>query len=131
MFILFIGRRSLRQCDGCPPTIIAKLSRSHAKGSISFSLAVSTKDATIAHFAAPPSLPANKLFLRPIALSRKNSLFAGSEGGARRWAIVASLIETAKLNGVELYAWLCDSLTRMVDGHPANRLDELMPWMSA
>ena len=66
--------------------------------------------------------------IRPIALGRKNSLFAGSEGGARRWAIVASLIETAKLNGIEPYAWLKDGLIRMVEGHPAQQLDALLPW---
>lgn len=66
--------------------------------------------------------------IRPVALGRKNHLFAGSDGGGHRWAIIASLIETAKLNGIEPYAWLRDVLTRMVDGHPANRLDELMPW---
>lgn len=66
--------------------------------------------------------------IRPIALGRKNSLFAGSEGRARRWAIVASLIETAKLNGVEPHVWLRDSLTMMVDGHPASCLDDLLPW---
>ena len=62
------------------------------------------------------------------ALSRKNSLFAGSDGGAKRWAVVGSLVETCKLHGVELYAWLCDVLGRMVDGHPQQRLDELLPW---
>lgn len=66
--------------------------------------------------------------IRPVALGRKNHLFAGSDGGGHRWAVVASLIETAKLNGVEPYAWLSDVLARMVEGHPANRLDELMPW---
>ena len=66
--------------------------------------------------------------IRPVALGRKNHLFAGSDGGGHRWAVIASLIETAKLNQVEPYAWLCDVLTRMVGGHPANRLDELMPW---
>ncbi|MGI4958020.1 MAG: IS66 family transposase, partial [Janthinobacterium lividum] len=65
--------------------------------------------------------------IRPISLGRKNSLFAGSEGGANRWAIVASLIETAKLNGVEPFAWLRNSLTMMVDGHPASCLDDLLP----
>lgn len=63
-----------------------------------------------------------------MALGRKNSLFAGSEGGARRWAIVGSLIETAKLNGVEPFAWLRDALNHMIEGHPNHRLDELMPW---
>jgi transposase len=66
--------------------------------------------------------------IRPVSLGRKNSLFAGSDGGADRWAIVASLIETAKLNGVEPYVWLCDALTRMIGSYPSNRLDELMPW---
>ncbi len=66
--------------------------------------------------------------IRPVALGRKNHLFAGSDGGGHRWAVIASLIETAKLNHVEPYAWLRDVLSRMVDGHPANRLDELMPW---
>ncbi len=66
--------------------------------------------------------------IRPVALGRKNHLFAGSDGGGDRWAIVCSLIETCKLNGVEPYAYLRDVLTRMVDGHPINRLDELLPW---
>lgn len=66
--------------------------------------------------------------IRPVALGRKNHLFAGSDGGAERWAVIGSLIETAKLNGVEPYAWLKDVLTRMLAGHPASRLDELLPW---
>jgi len=69
--------------------------------------------------------------IRPVALGRKNSLFAGSDGGARRWAVVGSLVETAKLNGIEPYAWLRDVLSRMVDGHPQQRLDELLPWKQA
>ena len=43
-------------------------------------------------------------------------------------AIVCSLIATAKLNNVEPFAWLRDVLQRMTDGHPASRLDELLPW---
>ena len=66
--------------------------------------------------------------IRPVALGRKNALFAGSDGGADRWAIVASLIETAKLNGVEPFAWLRDALARMVAGHPSHQLDQLLPW---
>lgn len=66
--------------------------------------------------------------IRPVALGRKNHLFAGSDGGGDRWAIVCSLIETCKLNGVEPFACQRDVLTRMVDGHPINRLDELLPW---
>ena len=66
--------------------------------------------------------------IRPVALGRKNHLFAGSDGGAERWAILCSLIETAKLNGVEPYAYLTDILQRMADGYPANRLSDLLPW---
>lgn len=66
--------------------------------------------------------------IRPIALGRKNHLFAGSDGGGERWAIVCSLIETAKLNDVEPFAYLADVLERLVDGYPKNRLDELLPW---
>jgi transposase len=66
--------------------------------------------------------------IRPVALGRKNHLFAGSDGGGARWATLCSLIETAKLNDVEPYEYLRDVLTRMVGGHPINRLDDLLPW---
>jgi transposase len=66
--------------------------------------------------------------IRPIALGRKNHLFAGSDGGATRWAIVASLIATAKLNDVEPFAYLKDILERLSDGHPMSRLDDLLRW---
>jgi transposase len=66
--------------------------------------------------------------IRPVALGRKNHLFAGSDRGARRWAIVSSLIETAKLNGVEPYSYLADVLQRMADGHPNSQIDDLLPW---
>src|SRR5215210_4884308 len=67
--------------------------------------------------------------IRPIALGRKNSLFVGSNGGARHWAIVASLVATAKLNGVEPLAWLTDVLERMVSGRTkAHELARLLPW---
>jgi transposase len=63
-----------------------------------------------------------------IALTRKNALFAGSDGGAEHWAVLASLIESCKLLGVEPHAYLADVITRIVNGHPQTRLDELMPW---
>lgn len=68
--------------------------------------------------------------IRPIALNRKNALFAGSDEGGANWAIIASLIETAKLNSVSVnpHAWLTDTLTKLVNGRPASRTDELMPW---
>jgi len=69
--------------------------------------------------------------IRPIALNRKNALFAGSDEGGANWAVIASLIETAKLNGVKPYAWLADTLTKLVNRWPAARIDELMPWAYA
>jgi hypothetical protein len=66
--------------------------------------------------------------IRPIALSRKNALFAGSDGGAEHWAVVASLLETGKLNGVEPLGYLADVLTRIVNGHPNSQIDDLLPW---
>ncbi len=66
--------------------------------------------------------------IRPVALGRKNHLFAGSDGGAERWATVSSLITTAKLNDVEPFTYLKDVLQRMVDGHKTNCLDDLLPW---
>src|SRR5207253_488859 len=65
---------------------------------------------------------------REIALGRKNHLFAGSDGGAERWATVCSLIASAKLNDVEPFTYLRDILQRMTEGHPMSRLDELLPW---
>jgi transposase len=69
--------------------------------------------------------------IRPIALNRKNALFAGSDGGGENWAIVASLIETCKLNGVDPMAYLADVITKIVNGHLASKLDDLMPWACA
>jgi hypothetical protein len=69
--------------------------------------------------------------IRPIALTRKNALFAGSDGGAENWAVIASLIETCKLNGVDPYAYLADTLARIVDGHLASEIDDLLPWAYA
>ena len=69
--------------------------------------------------------------IRPIALTRKNALFAGSDRGAEHWAIIASLIGTAKLNRIEPHAWLTDVLERIVAGHPQSRIDDLMPWAHA
>ena len=66
--------------------------------------------------------------IRPLALTRKNALFAGSDRGGRTWAVIASLVETCKLNGVDPQAYLADVITHIVGGHPQSRLDELMPW---
>ena len=69
--------------------------------------------------------------IRPIALNRKNALFAGSDGGAENWAIVASLIETCKLNGVDPQAYLAHALTKIVGGHLNSEIDDLLPWAYA
>jgi transposase len=66
--------------------------------------------------------------MRPIALNRKNALFAGSDEGAENWAMLASLIETCKLHGVNPEAYLTDVLTRLVNNWPNSRLAELTPW---
>jgi transposase len=68
--------------------------------------------------------------MRCVALGRKNYLFVGSEGGGKAAAIAYTLIETAKLNGVDPQAWLTDVLGRIAD-HKITRLDELMPWRYA
>jgi transposase len=66
--------------------------------------------------------------IRPIALNRKNALFAGSDAGGEHWAILASLIETCKLNGIDPQTYLANILARIADDHPINRVDELLPW---
>lgn len=66
--------------------------------------------------------------IRPIALNRKNALFAGSDEGGVAWGVVASLIETCKLNGVEPFAYLTDVLSKIANSGPMSRLDDLLPW---
>jgi len=66
--------------------------------------------------------------IRPIAINRKNALFAGHETGAENWGMIASLIETSKLNGVEPYSYLTKTLTAIVNGHKQSRINELLPW---
>ena len=66
--------------------------------------------------------------IRPIALNRKNALFAGSDAGGDHWATIASLVETCKLNAIDPQAYLADVITRIVAGHPQSQLDDLLPW---
>ncbi len=67
--------------------------------------------------------------MRSVALGRKNALFAGSDSGGRHWAIVATLIQTAKLNDVDPLAWLTDVLERIVAGTTKTHdLRTLLPW---
>jgi transposase len=67
--------------------------------------------------------------MRPVALGRKNALFAGADSGAHHWATIATLIQTAKLNDVDPLAWLTDVLERIVSGRTKrNELHTLLPW---
>lgn len=66
--------------------------------------------------------------IRPQTITRKNALFTGSDGGGRTWATIATLLTTAKLNGVDPYAWLKLTLERIADGWPNRNIDALMPW---
>jgi len=66
--------------------------------------------------------------IRPLCPSRKNSLFASGDDGGARWASVASLVETCEMNGVDPQRYFTDLLTRLVNGWPNERIDELMPW---
>jgi hypothetical protein len=65
--------------------------------------------------------------LRGLALGRKSWLFAGSDRGGDRAALMYTLIVTAKMNDIDPQAWLADVLTRIA-GYSAQRLDDLLPW---
>ena len=66
--------------------------------------------------------------MRAIAVGRKNYLFCGSDTGGDRAASIYTLVQTAKLNGVNPETYLKGILTKIADGHPINRINELMPW---
>ena len=66
--------------------------------------------------------------IRPIALQRKNALFAGHDTGAQNWAMLASLIETCKLNKIEPHSYITGVLTAIVNGHKQKHIDQLLPW---
>jgi len=66
--------------------------------------------------------------IRPLALNRKNALFAGSDEGGDNWAVIATLIENCKLSGLDPQTWLTGVLSSLANGHPANRIGDLMPW---
>jgi hypothetical protein len=66
--------------------------------------------------------------IRPQTITRKNALLAGSAGGGRTWATVATLLQTAKMNDVDPHAWLTQTLERIAQGWPISSIDQLMPW---
>ena len=66
--------------------------------------------------------------IRPQTITRKNALFAGSDGGGRTWATIATLLATCRLNNVDPQAWLTTTLQRIAEGWPNKNIDELLPW---
>jgi transposase len=68
--------------------------------------------------------------IRPIALNRKNALFAGHDAGGENWAVISSLIETCKLNSVDRHAGLAATLVAIVKGHKG-KIADLLPWTYA
>jgi hypothetical protein len=66
--------------------------------------------------------------LRGIAVTRKNYLFVGSDAGGQRAAVIYTIAETAKLNGLDPEAYIAAILDRLARGHPIGRLGELLPW---
>ena len=66
--------------------------------------------------------------IRPIALNRKNALFAGHHAGAENWAILASLIETCKMNRIEPHQYITKTLTAIVNNHKQSNIEALLPW---
>jgi transposase len=66
--------------------------------------------------------------LRTIAITRKNFLFLGSDAGGDRAAVIYTVLQSAKLNGLDPEAYLADVIDRMAKGHPIHRLSELLPW---
>lgn len=66
--------------------------------------------------------------IRPQTITRKNSLFAGSEGGGRTWATLAKLLQTCKMNDVDPLKWLSQTLDRIAQGWPVTEIEGLMPW---
>jgi len=66
--------------------------------------------------------------IRPVALTRKNALFAGNEVGAENWALLASIVATCKLNDVDPVAYITQTLQAILNGHPRSCIEELMPW---
>jgi len=66
--------------------------------------------------------------IRPQAITRKNSLFPGSDGGGRTWATIAAPLQTAKMNSVDHQAWLTQRFERIANGRPSSEIHTLMPW---
>jgi hypothetical protein len=122
--------------EGFKPWLEAQLGRVSGKSPLATAIRYTlARWASLTHFVDDGRIEIDtntvERTMRPIALGRKNHLFAGSDGGARTWAIIASVIQSAKLNDLEPFAYLRDILERMAQGHPINRIDQLLPWKYA
>lgn len=81
--------------------------------------------------AARPIPPPSVLYAERYAWTDNGHLiwlFAGSQAGGERAAAIYSVIETAKLNGIEPQAYIADVIAKIAGGWPASRWDDLMPW---
>ena len=114
----------------------ATVARLSAKSSLAgaFNYAINRRDA-LSRFITDGRLEVDNNIagnaMRCIALGRKAFLFAGSDTGGERAASIYTIVQTAKLNSVNPEAYLRDTLTKIADGHPINKLDALMPWEMA
>jgi len=94
-----------------------------------------TRRAALTRFATDARLEADNNIaencIRGIALGRRNWLFAGSDEGGERAATLITILQTAKLNGINPQTYLTDVLTKITNRHPASKINELMPWVIA
>lgn len=114
------------------PWLRLQLQRLSRKSEVGKAIAYTTKRwATLTRFMQDGRIcmsnNAAERALRGVAVGRHNWTFAGSDRGGERAAAIYTLIETAKLNGIDPQAWLADGLARLPD-HPAKRIDQLLPW---
>ena len=114
------------------PWLRHQLERLSRKSEVAKAIAYTTKRwATLTRFMSDGRIclsnNAAERALRGVAVGRHNWTFAGSDRGGERAAAIYTLIETAKLNGIDPQAWLADVLSRLPD-HPAKQIDELLPW---
>jgi transposase len=114
------------------PWLRHQLERLSRKSEVGKAIAYTTKRwATLTRFMSDGRIclsnNAAERALRGVAVGRHNWTFAGSDRGGERAAAIYTLIETAKLNGIDPQAWLADVLSRLPD-HPAKQIDQLLPW---
>jgi transposase len=125
-------QRSIAELDALKPFLEATLGKISGKSSFAQAIRYALSHwPALARFTGDGRLEmtnnAAERAIRPLALGRKNWLFAGSDSGGERAAMLYTIIETARLNGVEPYGYLADILDRIAD-HPSRRIADLLPW---